>query len=64
MTLLINRCIGIAAMGSFTVVVSLIGWNIIKATLGLRVDPETEQRGLDTTEMGMTAYPENVLKEF
>jgi Amt family ammonium transporter len=33
-------------------------WLIIKGTMGLRVDQETEINGLDMAEMGMEAYPE------
>src|SRR5688572_20867618 len=53
--------LGIQAMGSasvilFTLVLSLIFWGIIKATLGLRVGREEEIRGLDIDEHGMEAY--------
>jgi len=30
----------------------------LKATVGLRVDEETEINGLDKSELGMEAYPE------
>ena len=35
---------------------SLLAWVIIKWTLGLRVSPADETRGLDLSEMGMEAY--------
>lgn len=55
------KLLGVQAMGSasvilFTLVVSLIFWSIIKATLGLRVSREEEIRGLDIDEHGMEAY--------
>jgi len=59
---LISQLVGIIAVGVFTCVVSLIGWIAIKAIFGLRVSPDVEQMGLDRTEMGMEAYPENVLR--
>jgi Amt family ammonium transporter len=54
--LLISQVVGVLAVGAFTFVGSLILWVIIKATIGLRVTPEEESRGLDLSEMGMEAY--------
>jgi ammonium transporter, Amt family len=51
------QAVGVAAVGAFTFVGSLILWFIIKSTLGLRVSPEDEALGLDMSEMGMEAYP-------
>ena len=48
----------IVVVGVFTVVASAIVWFILKATLGIRVGEEEEITGLDTTELGMEAYPE------
>jgi Amt family ammonium transporter len=55
------KLLGVQAMGSlsviaFTLVVSLLFWSIIKATLGMRVGREEEIRGLDIDEHGMEAY--------
>jgi Amt family ammonium transporter len=55
------KLLGIQAMGSlatiaFTLVVSLIFWAVIKATMGLRVSREEEINGLDIGEHGMEAY--------
>jgi ammonium transporter, Amt family len=36
---------------------------VIKATVGLRVDDEVEQAGLDITEHGMYGYPEQFIPE-
>ncbi len=48
----------IVIVGLFVSIVSAVVWFIIKATMGLRVDEETEINGLDMAEMGMEAYPE------
>jgi Amt family ammonium transporter len=55
------KLLGIQAIGSlsvilFTVVLSVIFWSIIKATLGLRVRRDEEIHGLDMGEHGMEAY--------
>ncbi|WP_299966237.1 ammonium transporter [uncultured Roseobacter sp.] len=49
---------GIVAYGVFTFVASLILWLILKAVLGIRVSEEAEINGLDTSELGMEAYPD------
>ncbi|MEM9796184.1 MAG: ammonium transporter [Pseudomonadota bacterium] len=54
----VTQFIGFASIGIFTFVASLIVWVILKATVGIRVDEESEIAGLDTTELGMEAYPE------
>ena len=56
MTSLIAQLTGVAAVGAFTFVLSFVAWYIIKVTVGLRVTPEDEVRGLDLSEMGMEAY--------
>jgi Amt family ammonium transporter len=48
---------GIAAVGGFTLVASLIVWYVLKLTLGIRVSPEEEAEGLDIGEHGNEAYP-------
>jgi len=35
---------------------------IVAATLGVRVSPEEEHLGLDQSEMGMEAYPNDVVR--
>ncbi|WP_127114715.1 ammonium transporter [Shimia sediminis] len=55
---LMTQLYAILVVGVFTVVVSGVVWFILKATLGLRVDEETEINGLDMAELGMEAYPE------
>lgn len=58
-TQLIVQAIGVVAVGAFTMVASLILWSVTKAILGLRVTPDEEYLGLDKSEMGLEAYPED-----
>jgi Amt family ammonium transporter len=58
---IIAQFIGIGALGAFVFSVSLVTWIVIKAVMGLRVTPEAEARGLDLSEMGMEAYPGDVI---
>ena len=53
-----TQIVGIAAIGVFVFVASLIVWAILNATVGIRVSAESEEAGLDTTELGIEAYPE------
>ena len=56
------QAIGTLAVGAFTFALALTAWTIIKLVLGLRVDPEDEERGLDLSEMGMEAYPHDPVR--
>ena len=49
---------GIAAVFVWCFVTSLILFSIIKATVGLRVEEEEEEVGLDIVEHGISAYPD------
>lgn len=49
---------GIVAYGVFTVVVSAVVWLVLKAVMGIRLDPEDEHDGIDQAETGLEAYPE------
>ncbi|WP_319774504.1 ammonium transporter [Breoghania sp.] len=53
-----TQIVGIAAIGAFTTVASVIVWLILKATVGIRVGEEEEVLGLDKVEIGVEAYPE------
>ncbi|WP_321500998.1 ammonium transporter [Breoghania sp.] len=53
-----TQIVGIAAIGAFTTVASVIVWLILKATVGIRVGEEEEALGLDKVEIGVEAYPE------
>ncbi len=44
--------------GLFVSIVSGIVWFVLKATVGIRVDEEAEIMGLDSSELGMEAYPD------
>ena len=57
-TSFMTQIIGFAAIGVFVFSASIIVFAILKATAGLRVDEEAEINGLDTSELGMEAYPE------
>ncbi|HEY9619803.1 MAG TPA: ammonium transporter [Crinalium sp.] len=54
---LLAQLVGIVAVGGFTLVSTLGVWWAIKSTLGIRVSPTEEVRGLDISEHGMEAYP-------
>jgi len=53
-----TQLFAIAVVAVFVVIASAIVWLILKGVMGLRVSEEAEMRGLDTTELGMEAYPE------
>jgi len=48
----------IVVVGAFVFIVSLVLWIILKGVIGIRVGEESEVNGLDTSELGMEAYPE------
>ena len=48
----------IIVVGIFVVITSAIVWFVLKSIFGIRVDEEAEMNGLDTSELGMEAYPE------
>ena len=48
----------IIVIGIFVVITSAIVWYVLKSIFGIRVDEEAEMNGLDTSELGMEAYPE------
>lgn len=56
-TLLGYQAVGVAAVGVLTLAIAFPTWMIIKAVIGLRVDPAVEVGGLDRHEMGGEAYP-------
>ncbi|PTX94594.1 ammonium transporter [Opitutus sp. ER46] len=49
---------GIAVVGVFVFIVSLVLWFLLKATMGIRVSAEEEREGLDIGEHGNEAYPD------
>jgi Amt family ammonium transporter len=57
------QLVGTLAVGAFTLTLAYVAWSVIKAVLGMRVDREDEIRGLDHSEMGMEAYPADMMAE-
>ena len=55
---LVTQITGIIAYGVFTFVVSYVLWTVLKGVMGIRVSEEAEIQGLDTSELGMEAYPD------
>ncbi|MCQ4348768.1 ammonium transporter [Pseudomonas stutzeri] len=52
------QLLGIVCIFGWVFAASLVVWAILKAVIGLRVDPEDEYTGVDIAECGMEAYPE------
>jgi ammonium transporter, Amt family len=55
------QALGVAVAFAAVFVVSYAVFAAIKATIGLRVDPEQEDAGLDISEHGMYGYPEQFI---
>jgi ammonium transporter, Amt family len=53
---MVTQLTGSASVILFTLVLSLVFWAVIKATMGMRVSREEEINGLDIGEHGMEAY--------
>jgi Amt family ammonium transporter len=53
---LVSQGIGVSATIVYSVVVTWILLKLLDATMGLRVSPEEEEQGLDTTQHGETGY--------
>ncbi len=53
---LVTQCIGVLAVGAYTVVLAFIIFTVIDKTVGLRVTKEEEEDGLDVHEHGCSAY--------
>jgi Amt family ammonium transporter len=52
------QIISIVIVGLFVCITSGILWALLNAFMGIRVSEEHEVNGLDTSELGMEAYPE------
>jgi Amt family ammonium transporter len=48
----------IVIVGAFVFIVSYIVWTILNVAMGIRVSEEEEMAGLDSSELGLEAYPE------
>jgi Amt family ammonium transporter len=55
------QALGIVAAFASVFTISFIVFFVIKATYGLRVEPEEERYGLDLVEHGMWGYPEQFM---
>tara|TARA_B100000925_G_scaffold54324_1_gene35511 strand:- start:647 stop:1933 length:1287 start_codon:yes stop_codon:yes gene_type:complete len=52
------QIIGTVSICLFIFILSLVIWYILDLIIGIRVSEEDELTGLDTTELGMDAYPD------
>jgi len=55
---LVTQFVGVIAVGAFVCLTSAGVWFLLRATVGIRVNEEEEDVGLDRFELGMEAYPE------
>jgi Amt family ammonium transporter len=53
-----TQALGLLAVGAFTFGASFLALWTMKATFGIRVEPQVEAAGLDVSEHGMWGYPE------
>jgi len=58
--LLMAQLAGVVGVGVFVFISSLIFWQVLKSTIGVRVSTEEEMEGLDIGEHGNVAYPDFV----
>ena len=49
---------GVVAIAGFTYIASLIAINVINSFIAIRATDEEQMAGLDSTEVGVEAYPE------
>ena len=61
-TSIVSQLYGVMVIFTWTFVVSMIAWFVIKLIFGIRVSEEDEMEGVDIAECGMEAYPEFVNK--
>ena len=52
------QALGLVSIFTWTFVVSIVVWGVIKMIMGLRVTEEEEYEGVDISECGLEAYPE------
>ena len=53
-----GQFISLSIVGGFVFFTSLVVWFVLRAVAGIRVSEEHEFEGLDSSELGMEAYPE------
>jgi len=59
-THLVMQVLGVAVIGTWTVLAAIAIFGVADALFGLRVSDEEEEAGLDSSEHGISAYPEFV----
>ncbi len=52
------QLLGVVAVGAFVFVATGAVWLAIRYAVGIRIDAENEDAGLDRSELGLEAYPE------
>jgi Amt family ammonium transporter len=52
------EALGVLTVGAFVFAATALVWFVLKKTMGIRVSPEEEIKGLDIGEHGNTAYPD------
>ena len=57
---LIMQVVGVAVVGTWTVLATIVAFAIADALFGLRVSEQEEEEGLDRSEHGVDVYPEFV----
>src|SRR3712207_8529536 len=60
---LVSQALAVGATFLAVFVLSAVTFALIKATVGLRVDEEAEEAGLDIAEHGMYGYPEQFIPQ-
>ena len=53
-----TQLLGIGAIGAWVVLASSVVWLVLKLTIGIRLDEDSEAAGADQSELGLEAYPE------
>ena len=53
-----TQLLGIGAIGAWVVIASTVVWLVLKLTIGIRLDEDSEAAGADQSELGLEAYPE------
>jgi Amt family ammonium transporter len=48
---------GILSIGGFVVITSSFTWYVLKVTMGLRLSDADQEKGADSSELGIHAYP-------
>lgn len=59
---LVAQARGVLVVGVFSFGISCVVWWFLKNTMGIRVSADAEEAGLDQSEMGMEAYPEDMTR--